>query len=103
MTERTSIFATPTVASPLDVSDFAPKPQPDARPRVEEIDAATANSRFQSREPAIVTPVAVQSTQRKPMGPCWRSRQRLVCSGVGWLSRPEAAHVAPVATASART
>ena len=67
MTERTSIFATPTTASSLDVSDFAPKPQPDARPRVEEIDAATANSRFQSREPAVIAPVAVQSTHRRPM------------------------------------
>lgn len=67
MTERTSIFAATTAASPLDVSDFAPKPHPDARPRVEEIDAANAGSRFQSREPTIAPAVDTPSTHRKPM------------------------------------
>ena len=35
MTGRTSIFSAPVPENPLDVSDFAPRPQPDARPRVE--------------------------------------------------------------------
>lgn len=67
MTERTSIFNAPGPASPLDVSDFAPKPKPDVRPRVEEIDAASAGSRFQSREPAPTPAVDPSSTHRRPM------------------------------------
>ena len=67
MTERTSIFAAPTSANALDISDFAPKPQPDPRPRLEEIDAASAGSRFQSREPVLAPAVDLPSTHRRPM------------------------------------
>ena len=67
MTKRASIFGASVPASPIDVSDFAPKPQPDARPRLEEIDAVSAGSRFQSREPTPVLTVDPASTHRKPM------------------------------------
>lgn len=67
MSGRTSVFDAPGSANPLDVSDFAPKPQPDVRPRVEEIDAASAGSRFQSREPTPVLEVDAPSAHRKPM------------------------------------
>lgn len=68
MSKRTSIFAAPAPvpAGPLDVSDFAPKPQPDARPRQEDIDAAHVGSRFQSRE-AGVPSVDKTSSKRLPM------------------------------------
>jgi len=73
MTQRTSIFATPIPApktappSPLDVSDFGPKAQPEGRPRPEEIDAASQGGRFRSREPDLPQSVDLPSTRRRPM------------------------------------
>ena len=66
MNNRTSIFGSP-VASTLDVSDFSPRSQPEARPRAEDIDAASAGSRFQSREPSTDIPVDAKKTHRQPM------------------------------------
>lgn len=66
MSNRTSIFG-PPVASALDVSDFSPRSQPEARPRAEDIDAASAGSRFQSREPSTDASVDAKKTHRQPM------------------------------------
>ncbi len=68
MSKRTSIFAPPMpeAGRPLDVSGFAPKPQPDARPRQEDIDATHVGSRFQSREAGMPS-VDNTSSKRLPM------------------------------------
>lgn len=66
MSNRTSIFGS-SKTSALDVSDFGPRSQSDARPRAEDIDAASAGSRFQSREPLTEVPVDVRKTHRQPM------------------------------------
>lgn len=66
MSSRTSIFNTPT-KEVLDTSDFAPRSQPDPRPRLEEIDAASAGGRFQSREPDGKPLVDETKTRRQPM------------------------------------
>ena len=66
MTKRTSIFDAPE-ASPLDVSDFSPRSQPEARPRAEDIDAASTGSRFLSREPPVEPVVSTRNTHRQPM------------------------------------
>lgn len=66
MSNRTSIFGTPA-ANPLDVSDFGPRSKPEARPRAEDIDAASAGSRFQSREPPTEPPLDGRKAHRPPM------------------------------------
>lgn len=66
MTIRTSIFSTPPKGS-LDTSDFGPRSGSEVRPRTEEIDAASANSRFQSREPTARPSVEEAKTRRLPM------------------------------------
>ena len=66
MSKRTSIFGTPA-ANPLDVSDFSPQPKSEARPRAEDIDAASAGSRFQSREPPVEPPLDGRKAHRPPM------------------------------------
>jgi len=62
MTERTSIFTTPTV----DVSDFKPKPASQRGPDPSEIDRVT-NVRFRSRELTREPEVSNQSIKRPPM------------------------------------
>lgn len=65
MSERTSIF---TISSSVsDVSDFSPKTKLADRPSLEDIDKATAGSRFKSREPPIDPPVDTEKTKRLPM------------------------------------
>ena len=66
MSRRTSIFGSPKMSA-LDVSDFSPRSQPEVRPHAEDIDAASAGSRFQSREPSTEAPVNVKKTHRQPM------------------------------------
>ncbi len=66
MSSRTSIFETPAKGA-LDTSDFSPRAQPEVRPHPDEIDAASAGSRFQSREPAGIPPVDERKTKRQPM------------------------------------
>ncbi len=65
MTQRTSIFENPVEAKRIDVSDFSPAGNTKPRPKLEEIDAASAGSRFKSRE---APPVAdLSETKRRPM------------------------------------
>lgn len=66
MNNRISIFGSP-VANPLDVSDFSPRSKSEARPRAEDIDAASAGSRFQSREPPAEPQPDGKKTHRPPM------------------------------------
>jgi hypothetical protein len=67
MSQRASIFGPPEGPKGVDVSDFAPKPHVEARPRPDEIDQASRGSRFRSRDPAPLTEVDRQSTKRQPM------------------------------------
>jgi len=66
MTQRTSIFSDPAKSS-LDTSDFSPRSQHQARPRPEDIDAASAGSKFQSRESPGLPLVDERKTRRQPM------------------------------------
>ena len=67
MKERTSIFANPKGLA--DVSDFKPKAKAPARPSLDEIDKASAGSRFRSREASVDSSSTdgLPSTKRKPM------------------------------------
>ena len=67
MEERTSIFATPKGLA--DVSDFKPKAEAPARPSLDQIDQASAGSRFRSREASVDSSLTegLPSSKGKPM------------------------------------
>jgi hypothetical protein len=62
-TGRTSVFATPGGAKPLDVSDFKPSAAPAGRPNIAEIDGV---SRLQSREATLPVEADTVVVKRKP-------------------------------------
>lgn len=66
MTQRTSIFATPSSES-IDISDFKPKTSQEERPRLEDLDEANKGSRFRSREPETLPTIDSTKTKRIPM------------------------------------
>ena len=67
MKERASIFAMPKGLA--DVSDFKPKAEAPARPSLDQIDQASAGSRFRSREANVDISITegLPSSKRKPM------------------------------------
>jgi len=67
MSQRTSVFANQGAEKKLDTSDFAPVDRSRERPRADDIDAATKDSRFKSREPIEETKEAIPPTRRQPM------------------------------------